>query len=267
MPCKGRTSAAWQALLSDAWFFRICVMRRVKLSIIRPTCAIIRLVLSHVSHYVLAMTTDHDPNQTPDATLDSTSVAGEHDQDTPQTADQLMAAATARIAELEAERDEFREKWLRAEAETQNVRNRAKRDVDETRLYAVQKFARDVAEAAENIKRGLDAIPARTEDEPELVTKLRDGFEGVERSFVALLERNGVVRTDPLGAVFDPNLHQAMAEQETDAHPPGTVVQAWTQAWTLNGRILRPAMVVVSKAKPATADAAFKPGSTLDTAV
>jgi molecular chaperone GrpE len=164
-----------------------------------------------------------------------------------------MAAAAARIDELEAERDEFRDKWLRAEAETQNVRTRAKRDVDETRQYAVQKFARDVAEAAENIKRGLDSIPPRTEGEAEIVGKLRDGFEGVERSFVALLERNGVVRTDPTGSMFDPNLHQAMAEQETTEHPAGTVIQAWTNAWTLNGRILRPAMVVVAKA-PADAE-------------
>jgi molecular chaperone GrpE len=171
----------------------------------------------------------------------------------PETSEDVMAAAATRIAELEAERDEFRDKWLRAEAETQNVRTRAKRDVDETRQYAVQKFARDVAEAAENIKRGLDSIPPRTEGEAEIVGKLRDGFEGVERSFVALLERNGVVRTDPTGSMFDPNLHQAMAEQETTEHPAGTVIQAWTNAWTLNGRILRPAMVVVAKA-PADAE-------------
>jgi molecular chaperone GrpE len=181
----------------------------------------------------------------------------------PETPEDVMAAAAARIDELEAERDEFRDKWLRAEAETQNVRTRAKRDVDETRQYAVQKFARDVAEAAENIKRGLDSIPARTDGEADIVGKLRDGFEGVERSFVALLERNGVVRTDPTGALFDPNLHQAMAEQETDEHPAGTVIQAWTNAWTLNGRILRPAMVVVAKA-PAGSQTPEKPAH-LDT--
>ena len=165
-----------------------------------------------------------------------------------ETPEQVMAAAAARIAELEAERDDFRDKWMRSEAEMQNVRHRAKRDVDDARQYAVQKFARDVAEAAENIKRGLDSIPAATSSEPELLSKLREGFEGIDRSFVALLERNGVVCTDPTGALFDPNLHQAMAEQETELHPPGTVIQAWTQAWTLNGRILRPAMVVVAKA-------------------
>jgi molecular chaperone GrpE len=181
----------------------------------------------------------------------------------PQTAEQLMAAAAARIAALEAERDDYKDRWVRSEAEIANVRARARRDTDDARLYAVQKFARDVAEAADNLKRGLDAVPAAREGEPPVVTKLRDGFAGVERSFIALLERNGIKREDPTGALFDPNLHQAMAEQETDAHPAGTVLQAWTQGWTLNGRLLRPAMVVVAKA-PA-AELAGQAGAALDT--
>jgi molecular chaperone GrpE len=160
----------------------------------------------------------------------------------------LMNAATARIAELEAERDELKDRWMRSEAEMANVRARAKRDVDDARQFAVQKFAKDVVEAAENLRRGLDSLPAATPGEPEIVGKLREGFEGVERSFLALLERNGIARTDPTGAMFDANLHQAMSEQPSEAHPPGTVLQAWTAAWTLNGRLLRPAMVVVAKA-------------------
>ncbi len=158
----------------------------------------------------------------------------------------------AEIARLIAERDDMRDRWLRAEAEMANVRARAKRDVDDTRQYAVQKFAADVVEAAENLRRGLSNLPAQTADEPAIVTKLRDGFEGVERSFVGLLERNGIQRIDPTGQPFDANLHQAMAEQPSDEYPPGTVVQAWTTGWTLNGRLLRPAMVVVSKAGSAS---------------
>ena len=165
----------------------------------------------------------------------------------PQTPEQLMQAASARIAELDAELAEMKDRWVRSEAETANVRARARRELDETRQYAVQKFAADVAEAAENLRRGLEAIPAPAADEPEIVARLRDGFAGVERSFLSLLERNGIVREDPTGTRFDPNLHQAMAEQESAAHPPGTVMHAWTQGWTLNGRLLRPAMVVVAK--------------------
>lgn len=172
------------------------------------------------------------------------------------TAEQLMQAASARITELEAEAADLRDRWMRAEAENQNVRNRARREVEETRQYAVQNFARDVAEAAENLRRGLDSIPAPAPGESEIVTRLRDGFAGVERSFLALLERHGIRPQDPTGALFDPNLHQAMAEQESAEHPPGTVLQAWSQAWTLNGRLLRPAMVVVAKA----ATGALPPG-------
>jgi molecular chaperone GrpE len=189
------------------------------------------------------------PNDDPNGATAATS--GTEGPDTPQTPEQLMQAASGRIAELEGELADMRERWMRAEAETANVRARAKRDVDETRQYAVQKFATDVVEAAENLRRGLDNLPPAETGEPAIVTKLREGFEGVERSFLSLLERNGIKKTDPTGAVFDPNLHQAMAEQESAAHPSGTVMQAWSPAWTLNNRLLRPAMVVVAKAPPA----------------
>ena len=79
---------------------------------------------------------------------------------------------------------QFRDRWLRAEAETQNLRTRTQREVADARNYAIQKFAGDVVEAAENLRRGLDALPGRAEDEGELLTKLRGGFEGVERSFL-----------------------------------------------------------------------------------
>ena len=180
-------------------------------------------------------------------------VGTEPASDLPQTPEQLMQAASGRIAALEAELAEAKDRWMRSEAEMANVRARAKRDVDETRQYAVQKFARDVAEAAENLRRGLDSLPAAADGEPAIVGKLREGFEGVERAFLGALDRNGIKREDPTGALFDPNLHQAMAEQETGEHPPGTVLQAWTPAWTLNGRLLRPAMVVVAKAPGAAA--------------
>ena len=158
------------------------------------------------------------------------------------------AGPDAQIAQLTVERDDMRDRWIRAEAEMQNLRTRAKRDVDDTRQYAVQKFAADVVEAAENLRRGLTSLPVHEDGEPDIVTKLRDGLDGVERSFVGILERNGIKRTDPTGQPFDANLHQAMAEQPSPDHVPGTIMQAWTQAWTLNGRLLRPAMVVVAKA-------------------
>lgn len=199
------------------------------------------------------MSTETEPNPTAPA---SGAPAQPGSAAAPQTTEELMAAATTRIAALEAEAADFKDRWMRAEAEMANVRARARREVDETRQYAVQKFATDVVEAAENLRRGLDSLPPPQPGDPPIAARLRDGFEGVERSFLALLERNGIKREDPTGQAFDPNFHQAMAEQESPAHAPGTVIQAWTPAWTLNGRLLRPAMVVVAKAPLAELSAA-----------
>jgi molecular chaperone GrpE len=189
-----------------------------------------------------------DPPNTPERPMETT------EPEAPQEADTSphdLPSAKARIAELEAECQDLRDRWMRAEAENANIRARGKREVEETRRYAVQKFAADVVEAAENLRRGLASLPPPTPGEPEIVSRLREGLEGIERSFLGILERNGIRREDPTGAPFDPNLHQAMSEQVTEEHPPGTVVSAWTSAWTLNGRLLRPAMVVVAKPPPA----------------
>ena len=166
-------------------------------------------------------------------------------------AEAALSSPEERIAALEAEVAQLRDRWLRAEAENQNQRARAERQVADARNYAIQKFARDVVEAAENLRRGLDALPPPAPDEGELLAKLRGGFEGVERSFLAVLERHGISRRDVRGEPFDPEFHQAMAEQPaTGDAAPGTVLQAWTPAWTLNGRLLKPAMVVVAAGAP-----------------
>jgi molecular chaperone GrpE len=165
--------------------------------------------------------------------------------------EELMQAATARIAELEADLAEMKDRWIRAEAETSNVRARGRREAEDARQYAVQKFATDIVEAAENMKRAIDALPPASPAEPDILVKVRDGLAGIERNFTGVLERNGIQKHDPVGQPFDPNMHQAMAEQDSEMHPPGTVLQAWTAGWTLHGRLLKPAMVVVAKAPTA----------------
>ncbi|GBR51596.1 heat shock protein GrpE [Neokomagataea thailandica NBRC 106555] len=196
-----------------------------------------------------------DQNHTPETAHDApeqgveTTVA--HDE-TTATAEQAAedTSPEARIAALEAEVADFKDRWVRSEAEAQNVRNRAKRDVDDARQFAIQKFAKDVVEAADNIQRGIASLPPQAEDEDSLITKLREGFESTERSFLGILERNGITREDPTGKPFDANLHQAMAEQPSDEHEPGHVMQAWTPAWLLKGRLLKAAMVIVAKGAP-----------------
>ena len=190
------------------------------------------------------MSTEHETNPAQPATETDPDAAPE----TPTTPEQVMEAASARIAALEAERDELKDKWMRSEAENANIRTRARRDADDARQYAVQKFATDVVEAAENLKRGIDSLPAPSDDMPAIVVKVREGLEGVERSFTGILERNGIKKEDPVGQAFDPNKHQAMQEQESSDHKAGTVMQAWTACWTLHGRLLKPAMVVIAKA-------------------
>ena len=122
----------------------------------------------------------------------------------PESQEQVMQAAAARIAELEAQTAELKDRWMRAEAENANVRARAQREVDEARQYAVQKFAADVVEAADNLRRGIDSLPPPAEDQPEIIARLREGLDGVERSFIAILERNGIKREDPTGAAVRP---------------------------------------------------------------
>lgn len=152
-----------------------------------------------------------------------------------------------RLTALEAELAAMRDRWLRAEAEVQNIRNRARDDVEKARNFAIQKFAADIVEAAENLRRGLDQLPQPADGEPELLTRLRGGFEGVERFLLQRLEANGVARKPADGAAFDPEWHQAMSEAPAPAGvAPGTVLQAWSSAWALNGRLLKPAMVVVA---------------------
>ena len=102
------------------------------------------------------------------------------------------------------------------------------------------------------MQRALATLSADFRDQADLVVKSHiEGVELTERELMKVMEKHGIKRFDPQGQKFDPNLHQAMAEQDSEVHPPGTVMQAWTACWTLNGRLLKPAMVVVAKAPTA----------------
>jgi molecular chaperone GrpE len=142
--------------------------------------------------------------------------------------EEQQAVDGARLTILNDEIAVLRDRWMRAEAETANIRARAKREVDDARQFAVQKIAADVVEAAENLRRGLDSIPHTTDAEPILVTQLRNGFIGVERNFIDLLKRNGIEKEDPTGTFFNSERHQAISQQISPNHAPGTVLHAAT---------------------------------------
>lgn len=159
------------------------------------------------------------------------------------------ANAEARAAALAEEVAGLKDRLLRSMAETENFRRRAEREREETAKYAVSNFAKELAAVADNLRRALDSVPAETREDPG-VKALAEGVEMTERAMLSAFERFGVKRIDPLGERFDPNRHQAMAQVETD-QPAGTVIQVMQAGFVIHDRLLRPAMVIVSKAKAA----------------
>ena len=141
-----------------------------------------------------------------------------------------------------------RDRMLRTLAEMENLRKRTAREVADGRTYAIANFARDVLDIADNLQRALDAVPAdaRANADPGLKA-LIEGVELTERSLHATMEKNGVKKFDPSGEKFDPNFQQAMYEVPDSSVPAGTVVQVVQAGWTIGERVLRPALVGVSK--------------------
>jgi molecular chaperone GrpE len=157
-----------------------------------------------------------------------------------------------REAELEAELAEAKERLLRALAETENLRRRAMRDLEEAHKYAITNFARELLEVADNLSRALDAVPPRARDEIDFVRNLADGIAMTEKALLTSFERHQIAKVTPeIGAKFDHNRHQAMFEVETAAQPPGTVAQVLQPGYTIAERLLRPALVGVARAPAA----------------
>lgn len=148
---------------------------------------------------------------------------------------------------LTAENAKLKDQALRALAEVENMRRRAERDREDANKYAISSFARDLLSVADNLNRALAAVPADHAGD-EMVKNLIAGVEATERELLAAFERRGLTRLAPMGEKFDPNFHQAMFEVPDNSHPVGTVVQVLAPGWVIHDRLLRPAMVGVSKA-------------------
>src|SRR6185437_12321590 len=149
---------------------------------------------------------------------------------------------------LRKEAAEARDRMLRTLAEMENLRKRTSREVADARTYGISGFARDVLEIADNLQRALDAVPAdaRAAADPGLKA-LIEGVELTERSLLSALEKNGVKKFDPFGERFDPNFQQAMYEVPDPTVPAGTVDQVVQAGYMIGERVLRPALVGVSK--------------------
>jgi molecular chaperone GrpE len=149
---------------------------------------------------------------------------------------------------LAKEAAESRDKMLRTLAEMENLRKRTTREVADARAYGISGFARDILDIADNLQRALDAVPAEAKASADPGLKaLIEGVELTERSLLNTLEKNGVRKFDPSGETFDPNFQQAMHEVPDPSVPPGTVVQVVQAGYMIGERILRPALVAVSK--------------------
>ena len=155
------------------------------------------------------------------------------------------------VEQLQAEKADLQDKQLRALAEAQNVRRRAQQDIEKERKFGIERFARDVLSVADNLGRALSALPADLGAVDPALRNVIVGVQATERELQSILERHGVTRVEALGQPFNAEFHQAMMEVEDSTVPTGTVVQELIPGYLLAGRLLRAAMVGVSKGGPA----------------
>jgi len=152
------------------------------------------------------------------------------------------------LTKLMGENEELKDRALRVAAEMENLRRRTARDVHDARAYAIANFARDMLAVSDNLRRAIDAVPAEAKDGGDAGMKgLLEGVEMTERSMLSALERHGVKKLNPEGEKFDPNFHQAMFEIPNADVPANTVLQVVQPGYSIGERVLRPAMVGVSK--------------------
>jgi molecular chaperone GrpE len=153
-----------------------------------------------------------------------------------------MDALRAKLAEAEQQRDEFRKLAQMTQADFENYQKRFQRTLAEERRYAQKPLAGDLLSTLDNLDRALAAARQNKEDGP-----LVQGVSMVQSQLLDVLRRHGVTKIETQGQPFDANLHEAVMQQPSAEHPPGTVLQTLEQGFMLHDRVLRPARVVVSK--------------------
>ena len=177
----------------------------------------------------------------------------------PETAEAVVSS-DARIAELEAEIAKLKNDVLYAKAEVENTRRRLEQQAEDRAKYSVSAIAKDVLSVADNLRRALDSVPPTAREGNDIANTLTVGVEMTERELLATFERYGIRAVPAHGVRFDPNLHQAMMEVEDTTQPEGTVVMVMQQGYQIHDRLLRPALVGVSKGGPKA-----PPGEQVDT--
>ena len=171
------------------------------------------------------------------------------DKDTPDNDASNGANAMAETREVALQHeleeskkkvDEYNDRILRMQAEMENLRKRAERDVSNAHKYAIEKFASELLQVKDSLELGLDVGEVEA-------AKLQEGTALTLKVLVSALQKFAIEEVDPMGEAFDPNLHQAMTTQESHEHEPNTVIRVMQKGYTLHERLLRPAMVIVSR--------------------
>lgn len=177
-----------------------------------------------------------------------------NDQD-PEVEEVLEGTDTeglaAKVASLEEQLAAAQDQALRAAADVQNARRRAEQEVEKAHKFALERFANDLLPVLDSLERGIEL----SDPSDEALKPMREGMELTLKMFADTLGRHQIEAVHPEGEPFNPELHQAMTTEERDSMEPNTVVRVFQKGYTLSGRLLRPAMVVVSKApadKPAS---------------
>ncbi|RLA35797.1 MAG: nucleotide exchange factor GrpE [Gammaproteobacteria bacterium] len=182
---------------------------------------------------------ESDAAQAAEATPESGSDAG----DDPAT---RLTALEAELEQARREAEEQQEQLLRTRADMDNLRKRTARDLENAHKFSLERFAMELLPVRDSLELGLDAANADGAD----VTKLREGSELTLKMLTTALEKSGIVEVVPEGEKFNPDLHQAMATQPSSEVDPGQVMTVYQKGYTLNDRLLRPALVIVSAAPP-----------------
>lgn len=163
---------------------------------------------------------------------------------------QRIAALEAELAKAQATISEQQDSVLRARADMENARRRAEGEVEKARKFALERFAGELLPVVDNLERAMQVADA----DNEVIKPLLEGVELTFKSFVSTIEKFGLTVIDPQGEAFDPELHQAMSMQESAEMAPNTVMAVMQKGYALNGRLLRPAMVMVSRAPESGVD-------------
>lgn len=194
------------------------------------------------------MTEDKKPAEAADPEAEIEDVASAAPETAADAAsDDPLAAAEARIQELEADLSDLRDRSLRALADAENTRRRSERELADARKYASSGFAKDLLNVSDNLGRALESVPEELRERDENLKSLIVGVEMVEKDLLTAFERQGIKKIEPLGEKFDHTYHQAMFEVPDSGEPAGTIVQLLQPGYVMHDRLLRPAMVAVAK--------------------